>query len=305
MKVIFMGTPQIAVKPLQTLIDAGVDIPLVISQPDKPRGRGNQVMPPPVKELAERYSIKVYQPERLRGNKEAKTLIASLTPDFFAVVAYGRILPREILDIPRIAPINLHFSLLPKYRGAAPVNWALLNGESESGVVTMKMDEGMDTGDILLRKSTPISNKNAVTLAEELSNTGSELLLETLKLYQTIIPQKQVEALATIAPMLKKEIGHIDWKMDGKYIERMMRALVPWPTAYSFLKGKLLKFYSAALDNVENSAGTIYSVGKDYISVGTGTVGLTVTEIQMEGKRRMTVKEFLSGYKVNVGDTFE
>ncbi len=298
-----MGTPRIAVPSLQALLDAGFNVPLVLSQPDKPKGRGNQLQPTPVKELALARGISVYQPEKLRNNQEAAETLRSFNPDFFAVVAYGKILPKEILEIPALAPVNVHFSLLPLYRGAAPVNWAIMSGDGVTGVSTMKMDVGMDTGDILLTEETLVARKNAEELAEELSHSGAELLVKTLREYGRITPQKQDDGRATVAPMMKKEDGLIDWNWPAVRIERMVRAFTPWPAAYTYLEGKLLKISAADIDlnYTKTTPGVVYHVDKKGFRVGTGAGGLAVNELQPEGRRKMAAAEFLAGYKLKDG----
>ncbi|MDR2869716.1 MAG: methionyl-tRNA formyltransferase [Deferribacteraceae bacterium] len=302
--VIFMGTPQIAVPSLQALLDStGYNVSLVISQPDKPKGRGNQLQATPVKELALAHNIPVYQPDKIKNNPEALERLIIEKPDFFAVVAYGKILPKEILDIPTFVPVNVHFSLLPLYRGAAPVNRAILNGDEYTGVDTMKMGVGMDDGDILLSERTPIANKDAAQLADELAITGAALLIKTLDNFTSITPQPQDHSLVSLAPMLSKAEGAIDWTRDAAYIERMTRAFVPWPSAYTQLDGKLLKIFAATVDTKynDNQAGVVYSVGKDGFSIGTGSGGLIVKELQLEGKKRMAAAGFLAGYKLALG----
>ena len=301
--VIFMGTPQIAAPSFQALLDAGFNVPLAVSQPDKPKGRGNILQPTPIKEAALARNIPVFQPDKLRNNLAAIETLRSYKPDFIAVVAYGKILPKEILEIPTFAPINLHFSLLPLYRGAAPVNWAIINGDAKTGVSTMKMDEGMDTGDILLSKEIDINDRNAAELADELAQIGSELLVKSVREFESIIPQKQNDSLATTAPMLKKEDGLIDWRKSAAEIERMIRAFVLWPTSYTYLKGKTLKVTASEVDEeyAGNNPGTIYFVGKKYFCVGAGKHGLIIKEVQLEGKRSMTSAEFLAGYKLEEG----
>jgi methionyl-tRNA formyltransferase len=276
----------------------------VLSQPDRPKGRGNLVQAPPVKELALSLGIEVFQPEKIKNNQEVLEKLKSLNPDFFAVVAYGKILPQEILNIPRFAPINVHFSLLPLYRGAAPVNWAIKNGDEKSGVSTMKMDIGMDTGDILLTKETPILQKNAIELADELSVTGAELLIETLESYGSLIPLPQDHTKATLAPLMTKEDGLIHWESETAIeIERKIRAFALWPTGYTTLHGKGLKLFLADVDISEKVvAGEIYNVTKSSFSIGTMCGGLTIRELQLEGKRKMTVADFLSGYKLSNGE---
>ena len=305
-KIVFMGTPEIAVPSLKALVENGFNIPLVITQPDKPKGRGQNMAFSPVKECALSYGLNVYQPEKIRNNMEAMDIIKSCQPDFFAVVAYGKILPQEILDIPKTAPINVHFSLLPKYRGPAPVNWAILNGESETGVNTMFMDAGMDTGDILLTKKTPILYKNAGELAEELSHTGAELLIETINNFSNITPQKQNDNDATKAPMMNKELGFINWDNDAAYIERMIRAFTPWPASYTNLDNKKVKIFKSKVFECSHNekAGTIIDITKDSIVAACKTNALEIYELQLEGKKKMDTKSFLAGYKLNKGALF-
>ncbi|MDR2884571.1 MAG: methionyl-tRNA formyltransferase [Deferribacteraceae bacterium] len=303
-RIIFMGTPQIAVPSLQLLIDSGFEIPLAISQPDRPKGRGGKVQPTPVKEAALAAGIEVYQPEKVKNNPEVLEKLKSLNADFFAVVAYGKILPKEILEVPHFAPINVHFSLLPLYRGAAPVNWAIMNGDERTGVSTMKMDIGMDTGDIMLTEETPIDRKTDAELAAELAVTGAKLLIKTINEYDSITPTPQDHDSATVAPMMRKEDGEIDWNSSAISIERLIRAFSVWPTAHTYLDGKLFKIYSADIDPKGAAAGVVYNVTKSSFSVGTGSGGLIIKEIQPEGKRRMAVADFLAGYKLNGGERF-
>lgn len=302
-RIVFMGTPSIAVPSLKALVENGFDIPLVITQPDKPKGRGHAVQFPPVKEYALATGLEVYQPEKIKNNTEVMEKLKSISPDFFAVVAYGKILPQEVLDIPKVAPVNVHFSLLPKYRGPAPVNWAIMNGEKETGVDTMLMDAGMDTGDILLTVKTPILKKNAGELADELAITGAELLIKTLNDFENIIPAKQDHEKATKAPMMNKEMGLINWNTDALQIERMVRAFTPWPASYSILDNKKIKIFKSEVEEVnhDNTAGTILSVTKDSFTVACGINALKIFELQLEGKKRMDVKSFLAGYKIEKG----
>ncbi len=303
-KIIFMGTPQMAVPSLNALADAGFEIVLAVSQPDKPKGRGGKVQFTPVKEAALARGIEVYQPLGVRVPEVIEKL-QSYKPDFLAVVAYGKILPQAVLDIPKYAPINAHFSLLPQYRGAAPVNWAIFNGDKVTGVTTMKMDAGMDTGDILLTCETPILRKDAVELSDELAQCGAGLLVKTLKEYSTITPRPQPDDGYTVAPMLTKELGVIDWNEPAASTERKLRALVPWPTAYTSYDGKMMKIFRADVEpGARGKPGVVYAVSKGSISVGTGDGGLVIQELQAEGKRRMSVADFLAGNKVNIGDLF-
>ena len=302
-KIIFMGTPEIAVPSLKALVENGFDIPLVITQPDKPKGRGQAVQYPPVKEYALTAGLEVYQPEKIKNNTEVMEKLKSISPDFFAVAAYGKILPQEVLDIPKIAPVNVHFSLLPKYRGPAPVNWAIMNGEEETGACTMLMDAGMDTGDILLTAKTPILKKNAGELADELAVTGAELLIKTLNEFESITPIKQDNNKATKAPMMNKEMGLINWSQDASQIERMIRAFTPWPASYSMLDNKKIKIFKSDVAEINHNAaaGTIIDVDKDSITVACGNNALKIFELQLEGKKRMDTKSFLAGYKLEKG----
>lgn len=299
-KIVFMGTPEIAVPSLKALVENGFDIPLVITQPDKPKGRGQAVQFPPVKEYALTADLEVYQPEKIKNNTEVMEKLKSISPDFFAVVAYGKILPQDVLDIPKIAPVNVHFSLLPKYRGPAPVNWAIMNGEEETGVDTMLMDAGMDTGDILLTAKIPILKKNAGELADELAVAGAELLIKTLNEFESITPVKQDDDKATKAPMMNKDMGLIDWSQDASQIERMIRAFTPWPAGYSTLDSKKVKIFKSDVveSNHNAAAGTVINIEKDSITVACGNNALKILELQLEGKKRMDAKSFLAGYKL-------
>lgn len=305
-KIVFMGTPDIAVPSLKALVENGFDVALVITQPDKPKGRGQNMAFSPVKECALSLGLKCYQPEKIKNNSEAMEVIKSCEPDFFAVAAYGKILPQEILDIPKKAPINVHFSLLPKYRGPAPVNWAILNGEEETGVNTMLMDAGMDTGDILLTKKTPVLYKNAGELADELAISGAELLIETINNFDNITPQKQDDAKATKAPMMNKEMGLINWNNDACYIERMVRAFTPWPASYTNLDDKKVKIFKTKVYEYSHNqkAGTVIDVKKDSFIVACKTNALEIFELQIEGKKRMDTKSFLAGFKLQTGALF-
>ena len=305
-KIVFMGTPEIAVPSLKALVENGLDIPLVITQPDKPKGRGQAVQFPPVKEYALSAGLNVYQPEKIKNNTEVMEKLKSISPDFFAVVAYGKILPQDILDIPKKAPVNVHFSLLPKYRGPAPVNWAIMNGEEETGVDTMLMDAGMDTGDILLTAKTLILKKNAGELADELAITGAELLIKTLNEFESITPVKQDDSLATKAPMMNKEMGLINWADDAVNIERMIRAFTPWPAGYTLLDNKKVKIFKSDVAEINNTAdpGTVIDIDKESFTIACGKNALKIFELQIEGKKRMDTKSFLAGFKLEKGKIF-
>ena len=305
-KIVFMGTPEIAVPSLKALVENGFDIPLVITQPDKPKGRGQAVQFPPVKEYALSAGLNVYQPEKIKNNTEVMEKLKNISPDFFAVVAYGKILPQDILDIPKKAPVNVHFSLLPKYRGPAPVNWAIMNGEEETGVDTMLMDAGMDTGDILLTDKTLILKKNAGELADELAITGAELLIKTLNEFENITPVKQDDSLATKAPMMNKEMGLINWADDAVNIERMIRAYTPWPASYTLLDNKKVKIFKSDVVEINHSSnpGTIIDIDKESFTIACGKNVLKIFELQIEGKKRMDTKSFLAGFKLEKGKLF-
>ena len=308
MKVVFMGTPEMAVPTLKALVDNKIEVSLVITQTDKPKGRGNQMQSPPVKEYADSIGIEVLQPKSLKNNDEVLERLKQAEPDFLVVAAYGKILPQAVLDVPKFAPINVHFSLLPKYRGAAPVNWAVINGEKETGVATMLMDAGLDTGDILLVEKTPIGKKDAVMIAEELSETGAQLLIKTLNEFEKITPIKQVDADMTYAPMMKKEDGHINWaEKSADEIECMIRGFVPWPAAYGFLDGKMFKFFAADVVKCDNALepGRIFDITKKTFSIRCKTDALVITELQPEGKKRMPAVSFLAGAKLSGDEKFE
>lgn len=305
MKVIYMGTPGIAIKPLESLVKhSAIDIPLVVCQPDKPKGRGKKLSAPPVKEFGESAGIEVYQPVSLKNNHEIVNKIKNIAPDFLVVVAYGKILPKDILEAAKYAAINVHFSLLPKYRGAAPVNWAIVNGEKETGVTTMLMSEGLDEGDILLQKSTWINRKNSVELAEELSDIGSDLIVKTLTHFQKIEPQKQNEEFSSYAPVIKKKDGLIDWTKSADQIERMIRGFQPWPSAFSYMNGKLIKFFNAEViesSNLPGKPGTIIDSDKNSFTIECGQNLLKILELQLEGKKRASAKDFLAGNNLKMG----
>ena len=305
MDIIFMGTPDAAVPILKRLIDdEEINVKLVVCQPDKPKGRGNKFAPPPIKELAVSHNIEVFQPEKLKNNELAVNKLKSYHIDYLVVVAYGKILPKEILQIPKKAPVNVHFSILPKYRGAAPVNWAIVNGEDETGVTTMIMDEGLDTGDMLLWEQVEIDRKNAQELTEELSKLGAELIIKTLKNFDNITPCKQEDKFVTYAPIIKKEDGFIDWHENALKIERMIRGFYPWPSAFTKLKGKIFKIFKAEVlsdNNKDVEPGTVYEVYKDSFLVKCGKDSLEIFEVQLEGKKRVDAKSFLAGNNIEKG----
>ena len=304
MKAVFMGTPEIAVPTLKAMAEAGIDVTLVVSQPDRQKGRGRKLQPTPVKQAAEELGIEVYQPEKIRGNHDAYEKLKAQNADFFVVVAYGQILPEEVLNIPKFAPINVHFSLLPKYRGAAPVNWAVINGEETTGVTTMIMGVGLDTGDMLLKSETAIDKKSTVDLAEELSATGAELLVKTLKNFSDITPEPQKDDDSSYAPLMKKTDGLIDWTRPADEIERRIRGFAPWPAAFSSLNGKSVKIYGADVDSASSGrdAAEVFDVTRKSFKVACGEGALIIKDIQLEGKKRMDTASFLAGCKLENGE---
>ena len=304
MKIIFMGTPDFAVGTLRSLAEAGHEITLVVSQPDKPKGRGHAMVPTPVKVVAEKLGIPVFQPVKIR---EAKDVLEKTEADVCVVAAFGQIIPASILHMKKYGCINVHASLLPKYRGAAPIQWAVIDGEKESGVTIMQMDEGLDTGDMLAKAIVPLDEKETGgSLFDKLSEAGGRLCVETLAKLEKgeIIPEKQGESPTAYASMLDKKMGNIDWNKSAVVIERLVRGLNPWPSAYTHLDGKTLKIW--ACDVLPQSAskgesGEILEVTKDAIHVQTGDGILVLREIQLAGKARMDAGAFLRGYKVVPG----
>jgi methionyl-tRNA formyltransferase len=306
MKVVFMGTPAAAVPCLKRLVDDGHDVVAVYCQPDRPSGRGQKLTAPPVKLVAEELGIAVKQPEKVKTSEAAEEF-RLLGADVAVVVAYGRILPPNFLNAFKYGAVNIHFSLLPKYRGAAPVNWAVVNGDRETGVCSMKMDQGLDTGDLLLVKSVPIEfGENALHLMERLADVGAEVLSETLAQIDTLVPMPQDDSGATYAPILKKSDGVIDWNLDAESICNRIRGFQPFPTSFTFLNEKKITLWNAEVTGCEITASTTGEIveacgGQLVISCGDSS-WLRVREIQIEGKRRMDVRDFLNGNHLAVGD---
>jgi len=301
-----MGTPKAAVPTLERIMLDGHDVVAVYTQPDRPSGRGNKIVFSPVKEFALEKGLTVLQPQKIR-TQEAIEIFRFNKADVAVVVAYGRILPEEYLTAFSNGAINVHFSLLPKYRGAAPVNWAIVNGEAETGVTTMRMDEGLDTGAILMQRAVSIgSDENAVELMERLSKLGAELLSETLVNLMTLTPVEQVESQATYAPILKKEDGLIDWRLSARQIANRIRGFQPFPTAFTHFQKLRLTLWRGSVCFVENRrefvSGEVLEVnGKLVIGCG-NTSALSVDELQLEGKRRLTTRDFLNGVKLQIGE---
>lgn len=311
MKIIFMGTPDFSVPTLQTLIDSEHEVVACYTQPDKPKGRGKKMQKTPVKELCEQYDIPVYQPKRIRHEASVREF-QGIEADVAVVIAYGQLLPAEVLFDKKYGSINIHASLLPKYRGAAPYQWAVINGETMTGITTMNMDIGMDTGDMLLKKEIPIDPKEtAGSLHDKLMYAGGDLLLETLQKVEdgTITPIKQNDDEATSAPLLNKNSGKINWNMPAVSIERLIRGMNPWPSAFTFLDQQLLKIWEADVlegEITHMSPGTIVKVRpKEGIIVQCKDDQLLIRTLQLQGKRRMSATDFINGNQVVVGSILE
>jgi methionyl-tRNA formyltransferase len=309
MKVVFMGTPDFAVGALEAIIKAGHEVKAVVTQPDKPKGRSGQMQFPPVKECAVKYNIPVFQPVKIK-TREAVEELKKFEADIFVVAAFGQILSKEILDMPRLGCVNIHASLLPKYRGAAPINWCIIDGEEKTGVTIMQMNEGLDTGDILTVKEVAIDEKEtAETLFDKLSKAGAELIVETLPKLERgeVTPVRQDDAKSSYAKIMHKSLGKVDWTKSAVSIERLVRGLNSWPSAYTSLNGKTVKLWSCDVASTDSKgeAGVIVDVAKDYFDVACGEGTLRVLELQLEGKKRMDTKSFLLGNQLKAGMRFE
>lgn len=305
MRVIFMGTPDFSVGTLDALVHAGHDVCLVVTQPDKPKGRGGKMQYTPVKEKALSYNIPVYQPKRVR-DPECVEELRKYNADVIVVIAFGQILPGSILKMTPYGCINVHASLLPRYRGAAPIQWAIIEGESTTGVTTMQMDEGLDTGDMIQKKEVPIApDETGETLHDKLAAAGAELCVDTLKALEngTAKWEKQGDSPTAYAKMLTKELGNIDWSQPAVKIERLVRGLNSWPSAYSCWNGKIMKIWQAQAEAYpgNEAPGTVVSVGKNDFCVQTGEGVLRVREVQMPGKKRMETGAFLRGNTMEPG----
>jgi methionyl-tRNA formyltransferase len=306
MAIVFFGTPRFAVPSLRALMEAGEDIAAVVTRPDAARDRTKKPIPSHIKETALTYGLKVLEPRSMIDPAFIDEL-KRIDPEFLVVVAYGRILTREILSIPKIAPVNVHGSLLPKYRGASPINWAIINGERETGVTTMVITYELDSGDILLQEKTPISEEDtAESLGRRLSETGAKLLVKTLKGMRegTVKPRHQ-EGEPTFAPPLTKEFGHIDWQKSARELFNFVRGVYPWPGAYSFLNRERVKLIKAKPIEGEGRPGVIEKAEGDYLVVGTGEGLLSIIELQPEGKTVMPARAFMQGRDIKKGDRFE
>jgi methionyl-tRNA formyltransferase len=302
MRVVFMGTPDFAVGTLEAIVEAGHEVAAVVTQPDKPKGRGGAVAMSPVKECAVKHGLTVLQPLKARDESFVSEL-KTYSPDVIVVVAYGQILPEEIINMPKYGCINVHASLLPKYRGASPIQWAVLDGCEYSGVTTMQMDKGLDTGDILEVEKVKLDKKETGgSLFDRLSEVGASLLVKTLEKAEagTLNPVKQDESEATYVKMISKSFGELDFAKSAETLERMVRALNPWPSAYTHLDGKLLKIWDADVEeSTEASAvGAVATDHKTYLKITCGEGVLSVNELQLEGKKRMKTADFLRGYNI-------
>lgn len=308
MRVIFMGTPDFSVEILEEIIRAGHEVVLAVTQPDKPKGRGNTMQFPPVKECAIRHGIDVFQPKKIREDANVEYL-KKFAPDIMIVAAFGQILPKVILDMPKYGCVNVHASLLPKYRGAAPIQWAVINGDEITGVTTMRMDVGIDTGDMIAKRQVRLAeDETGGSLFDKLAEAGAKLCVETMNMLEkgtaTFTPQNHEESTHTC--MISKELGNIDWTKPAVEIERLIRGLNPWPSAYTHLDNKTFKIWKARVEGATNEyrPGCIVKVGKNQLTVQTGEGTLTLLEVQLEGKKRMDIGSFLRGYSVEEGTFF-
>jgi len=303
LRTVFMGTPEFACATLQGLVDAGVNLVGVFTQPDRPKGRGKKLAAPPVKELAETCGLPVFQPQRLR-RPEAVEELRRLDPELVVVVAYGQILPKEVLEIPKYGCINVHASLLPRYRGAAPINKAIIDGENETGITTMLMDVGLDTGDMLVKRSLKIAaDETAGELHDRLARLGCETMEETLRQLCAgeLAPEKQDDALSCYAPMLKKEDGRIDWRRSARQLHDQVRGLSPWPGAFTDLDGELLKFAGTQVVEGHGEPGEVLAADAKGVVVACGEQALALGGLQLPGKRMLPAGEFLRGVTLKVG----
>lgn len=306
MKIVYMGTPDFAVEPLRALVEAGYEVAAVVTQPDKPKGRSKALVPTPVKEEAQKHGLSVYQPEKVRDPGFVEVL-EKICPDIIVVAAFGQIIPGKILDLPKFGCINIHASLLPKYRGAAPIQQAVIDGEKESGVTIMRMGTGLDTGDMIAKVTVPISaEETGGSLFDKLAHAGAELLIETLPSIEngTASYEKQPEESPTpYAAMITKQMGRMDFHKSAQELERLVRGLNPWPSAYTYLNGKVLKVWKSAVsgESTQAIAGTVLKADKTGIHVACAGSVLIFEEVQLEGKKRMRTEDFLRGYHLEEG----
>jgi methionyl-tRNA formyltransferase len=306
MKIVFCGTPEFAVPTLRAVVGAGHAVRLVVTQPDRGVGRGLVVQAPPVKVVAEELGIPVVQPEKIKNNLELRGLMEEIAPDVILVVAYGRIIPDWMLGLPRFGNINLHGSLLPKYRGAAPIQWAVANGEMQTGVTTMLLEAGLDTGPMLLAQVVPIGvEETSEDVFEGLATVGAELMVKTLQGLEdgAVVPVEQNHAEATLAPLLRREDGLVDFNRTAKEIYDRWRGFQPWPGAYTSLRGKkLILSRLRVAGGLDGDVGTVVVEGGRMLAICGQRTGIELVEVQMEGKKRMTASEFLRGYQIKTGE---
>lgn len=302
---VFCGTPAFAVPTLEKLVETGFAVRLVVTQPDRPRGRGMELTPSPVKQRALQLGLQVSQPDKIKNHEEFRSQLTAIAPDAIIVVGYGRIIPQWMIDLPPLGNLNLHASLLPRYRGAAPIQWAIARGESVTGVTTMQIDAGLDTGDILLQKEIPITPQDtAVTLAPRMAAIGADLMVETLRGLQAgaVHPRPQDHAKATLAPILKKEDGQIDFHLTAEEILNRMRGFQPWPGAYTTFRGKNLHLWAAQpVEHAATTAEMLVESGRLIVGCGTGSA-LELFEVQLEGKKRMPAADFVHGHQPRPGE---
>lgn len=305
LRLVFCGTPQFAVPTLEKLVASSFRVDLVVTQPDRPKGRGLELVASPIKQTALGLKLPITQPERIKNNEEFRAQLAAITPDAIIVVGYGRLIPQWMLDLPRLGNLNLHASLLPKYRGAAPIQWAIANGETTTGVTTMLLDAGLDTGDILLQSEVAIEVADtAETLAPRLASKGAGLMVETLHRLQagSIPPKPQDDSKATLAPILKREDGIIDFSRDASQILNRLRGFQPWPGAFTKFRGKTLQILRARTVEQRVPQSELLSVGTRLLAGCGGNTSLELLEVQLEGKKRTAARDFIHGYKPKPGE---
>lgn len=303
MKIVYMGTPDFAVPSLEALVHAGHEVACVVTQPDAVRDRGKKVKYSPVKEKALELGLPVLQPLKVRGDAEFLQQLKKIKPDLIAVAAYGQILPKEVLDLPKYGCLNVHGSLLPRFRGAAPIQRAIIEGDEKTGITIMYMEEGLDTGDMLAKAETMIGEKTGQELHDELAQMGAQLLVDTLDHLGDLTRVKQDDALSTYAPMLSKKEGHLDFSQSPQRLERTIRAFDPWPGSYGYLGDRMIKFWKASVPELETDQkdGTVVAAADEGIDIVAGGGILRVTEIQMPGKKRVAVKAYLKGNSIEIG----